>query len=96
MTELEQAAIDLYKARMKRDKTKKVLREYREEYGSCKMEIPVYGVQECYREQKPEDQWCEVCQGSQPLYLERKEAGNKVASSMRRLMNLCSKANISN
>ena len=94
MTELEQAAINLYKARLARDKAKENLRKFREKYGGCDMaRDEIYSQSPCYIS-RPfyEKAWCNICKKSQPFYLKRKAAGNKVASAMRRLMNLCNKS----
>lgn len=92
MSQIEAAAIAYDKARQRRYTARRALLNYRQLYGSCDgPNMPYRGV--CYQERGlPMEDWCEVCQGSQPLWLEKKAAAVEVGKTLRRLTYLCRKA----
>lgn len=91
MSDIEAAALAYTEARKRRLQSKQALRDYRYEYGSCEGNMPYRGI--CYTETcLPFEEWCDICRGSQPLWLERKAAAVEVGKTLRRLTYLCRKA----
>lgn len=90
---IEAAAIAYDKARQRRYAARRALINYRMEHGSCDApNMPPYR-DVCYQESRlPMEYWCEVCQGSHPLWLERKAAAVEVGKTLRRLTYLCRKS----
>lgn len=78
----------LYRARRDRAEAKKKLVAYREEHGSC--DGPNHDEPPCYRGAYEHDpsEWCEVCRGSQPLWVSYRRGANQCGVELRALMAL--------
>ena len=88
---IEQAALRLVAARRRHQIAKLTLRTYREQHGACTDSVTDSGKagDECFRGSRIE--WCSVCLGSQPLWVEYHAAANAAGAAMRALMQICSK-----
>lgn len=87
---IEQAALALQAARIKRDAARKALYDYRQQYGGCHVVEAGSAEHPCYRPVK-HGQWCDACRNSQPLWEAYRSAANEVGAAMRKLMMLCGK-----
>lgn len=91
MPKIRDAAIDLYRARIERVEASKALKSYREQHGSCEREDHYGNVRPCYYRIPDQDEWCEVCLGSQPLFERKMKASQKCGAAIRRIMHVCKK-----
>ena len=102
MTTLETAALTWHAARQKHRTAKEAILEYRRIHGSCTVKPESYyddsGAGPCYTRGPRREtlgrallfaDWCEVCQGSQPLYEARYAAGIAVGVALRALGRAC-------
>ena len=84
----------LYRARLAHRQAKETLRNYRREHGVC----PEFHSGEdrqplaCYRLGPAHfDEWCAICQGSQPVWESYRKAALEAGVALRALMLTCSK-----
>lgn len=91
---MREALRKLYSKRAAKIAAKEALREFRAEHGSCldegnSVDVPTL---RCFREpDKPKEQWCEVCLGSQPLWEARQKAQAQAAAALRSILRIAAK-----
>ena len=89
MADFKGAAIALYQARQRHKQAHEALKQYRKEHGSCDGENYA-NTGPCYmRYDLTRVDWCDICEGSQPLWEERTRASRRLGPTLRRLMYLC-------
>ena len=99
MSAIEDSAIALYRAHTARKEARKALLDYHRERGGCESGEPT----SCFHYQPveigggngnllPFEDWCEVCRGSQPLWLAYRAACAKQQGALRGLMTRCKSA----
>jgi hypothetical protein len=93
---IAETALALFAARQDRKRLFCVLTAYRVKHGVCEGHSrsdedgsPCYYVRAL-----PFDQWCDVCQGAQPLWLAYRKASDRCGAEMRSLMSRCNRAAI--
>lgn len=93
MTTIEAAALDFYRAREARKTAKNALLEYRQQVGDCEARDSEARQPPCYYSDasREDDEWCNVCEGAQPLWEFYRKASARSGASMRRLLLLCKK-----
>lgn len=85
MTELEQRAMRLYRARIASLVAKTAHRKKAAEVGCCEHDTP------CYRCAPYEREPCDSCVAKMPLWNARQDAAREAGSALRALMNLAKK-----
>jgi hypothetical protein len=92
-TPIETAAMRWHRARKALQKAKDALKAYRETHGGCEAEGEDNGDREpkgiCYHDTQDQNEWCETCLGSEPLFQAKRKAGQEQGAAMRQLMRLC-------
>lgn len=88
MSEIKEIAQRLFKARLASTEAKAKLKEYRVDAGSCIH--PKAGQRgPCYIHKDIQDDWCPVCQASEPLHQVRKKTATEAGAALRALMAAC-------
>ena len=103
MIMIETAALAWYLAKKRREETLAALRAYWAEHGTCKVAGDDYGGEvpslrgPCYQQagsywHLDVAEWCDVCRGSQPLYVARRKAAQAVGVALKALNRACNAA----
>lgn len=83
---IEQAVLRLYRARVARRETHAALKAYRQEHGSC---VKHGNLPPCFATGSYIlVDWCEICQGAQPLWEARRKAYIEATAALISLLNM--------
>jgi len=92
MPKIRDAAIELYQARVERIGANKALRDYREQHGSCENEDQNGKTTPCFYLKPDQNEWCDVCLGSQSFFEKKMKAARRCGAAIRKIMFLCKPA----
>lgn len=93
MPHIRDAALDLYRDREKQKADKNALLEYRRAAKTCN-NIADNGSP-CFSDEcltREAGEWCDICEGAQPLWESYRKSANLAGASLRKLLRLCRKA----